>query len=48
MDVPLPKNVSEECQDLLYKLLKRNPHERLGKIEGDIRNHKFFEGIDWV
>lgn len=30
MDVPLPKNVSEECRDLLRNLLKRDPNERLG------------------
>ncbi|PQE18134.1 Serine threonine- kinase gad8 protein [Rutstroemia sp. NJR-2017a BBW] len=36
------------AQDLLTKLLKRNPEQRLGTNgASEIKNHPFFHGIDW-
>lgn len=37
---------SEEAQDLLQKLLQKNPEERIRNPE-EIKKHKFFRGIDW-
>ena len=44
----LPKNMSDELKDLLTRLLCRIPTDRLG-VNGsqEIKNHPFFEGIDW-
>ena len=41
--------VDEVAKDLIQKLLTFNPSERLGSNEdaNDIKNHKFFEGINW-
>jgi len=45
-----PPRLSEECRDLISKLLIRDPDERLGgganDIE-DIKAHRFFNGLDW-
>lgn len=41
---------SGAVQDLINKLLRPNPSERLGCLKGgaeDIKNHKWFEGFDW-
>ena len=37
-------------QDLIARLLERKPGRRLGMLSGrggDIKNHKWFEGMDW-
>ena len=37
-------------QDLIRRLLKKNPQLRLGCLLGgaeDVKKHKWFEGIDW-
>jgi serum/glucocorticoid-regulated kinase 2 len=38
-----------EAKDLLTRLLDRDPKKRLGSLNGaeDIKNHPFFEMIDW-
>jgi len=41
---------SEDAADLLKGLLQRDPRERLGNMEDgveEIKNHSFFDGIDW-
>lgn len=41
---------SKECKDFLRRLLCFDPMDRLGargKGASEIRNHKYFEGIDW-
>ena len=48
----IPSFVPSEAADLITRLLKLKPEERLGYGEYDdgyisIRNHRFFEGIDW-
>jgi serum/glucocorticoid-regulated kinase 2 len=45
-----PPRLSEECRDLISKLLIRDPKDRLGSGDGDVeelKSHKFFEKIDW-
>ena len=42
------KHFSEEAKDLIAKLLKKDPELRLGSNSlEDIKNHKFFESINW-
>ena len=46
----IPENCSPEASDLLSKLLKHEPTERIGCWEGgalDVKQHPFFRGIDW-
>ena len=45
----IPKYLSHEAQDLLKRLLKKDPLERLGGIQGihEIRNHPFWQPIDF-
>ncbi|CAD8094161.1 unnamed protein product [Paramecium sonneborni] len=46
----IPDDISEEAQDLLKQLLKKNPQQRLGSV-GDgkeIQKHDFFKDIDFV
>lgn len=40
--------VSDECKDLIDKLLKKNPKERIG-LNGisEIKDHKWFDDIEW-
>ncbi|KAL4175232.1 hypothetical protein KRP22_000201 [Phytophthora ramorum] len=44
-----PEFLSLEAEDLLRKLLNRNPQERLGSRDGgaEIKEHAFFRHIDW-
>ncbi|XP_071967853.1 uncharacterized protein [Engystomops pustulosus] len=42
-----PHHLSDEAKDILPKLLCRDCHRRLG-WHGDIRQHPFYSGIDWV
>ncbi|CAI2386319.1 unnamed protein product [Moneuplotes crassus] len=48
-DIPYPDYLSEKAKDLLQKLLKRNPLERLGTIDGIgvIKFHPFCETVDF-
>ncbi|KAG7379949.1 hypothetical protein PHYPSEUDO_008007 [Phytophthora pseudosyringae] len=45
----IPDFISPEAEDLLRKLLSRNPYERLGSLLGgsEIKEHAFFRRIDW-
>lgn len=47
-DLSLLKDFSPEVQDLITKLLERNPQNRLGanSIE-EIKRHPWFNGVDW-
>ena len=40
--------ISDTAFNLIQKLCQTNVEERLGKNVKDIKNHKFFEDIDWV
>ncbi len=44
-----PTLLSPEIMDLIIKLLRRKPEERLGfqNDAEDIKNHKFFDGYNW-
>ncbi|RAW35951.1 hypothetical protein PC110_g7775 [Phytophthora cactorum] len=44
-----PDLISLEAEDLMRKLLNRNPYERLGSLHGgsEIKEHAFFRRIDW-
>ena len=53
-DFQLPKDMNENARDLIIKLLKKNPEERLGNgkkgSDNDIKKlkeHPFFSEIDW-
>ena len=46
----IPNYVSENAKSLLIGLLQRDPKKRLGgsiRDAEEIKEHKFFEGIDW-
>jgi serine/threonine protein kinase len=48
--VKFPKHLSDECQDIITKLLQVNPVNRLGAGNSDveeIKSHKWFSGLDW-
>ena len=40
--------ISDTAFNLIKKLCQTNAEERLGKNVNEIKNHKFFEDIDWV
>ena len=41
--------MSDELKDLIMKLLKRNPIERLGANGAwEIKSHPFFKDVDWT
>ena len=40
--------ISNTAFDLITKLCQYNVRLRIGKNVKDIKNHKFFESIDWV
>ncbi|MES1907733.1 MAG: hypothetical protein MHM6MM_000792 [Cercozoa sp. M6MM] len=45
-----PPTLSDECKDLIIKLLNRDPDARLGSSAADIEEikaHPFFDCIDW-
>ena len=47
LKIPSKKKISNDAQDLIYKLIN-NSNERLGLNGADeIKNHPFFKGIDW-
>ena len=46
----IPNGFPRDCKDLILKLLNPNPTLRLGMLRGDvmdIKNHRWFGGIDW-
>ena len=48
--IEFPKNINKDARDLIEKLLVVNPIYRLGygpNGSEDIKNHKFFSGVDW-
>ena len=48
--IDLPNSFSEEAKDLISKLLILDPKKRLGsgsKGFQNLKNHKYFENIDW-
>lgn len=48
-EIPFPGFINPEAKDLISKLLDVNPKSRLGSNGGakEIKEHPFFEGIDW-
>ncbi|KAK3026199.1 hypothetical protein RJ639_040162, partial [Escallonia herrerae] len=42
--------VSSHARDLIRRLLKKEPNNRLGSVKGaaDIKQHPFFEGLNWA
>lgn len=49
--VEFPSFVSKAAMDLIQKLLKRRPEERLGSGPdgvNELKQHAFFEGLDWA
>ena len=51
MEFPEGDFMSLESKDLIKRMLTVNPNDRLGSFAGadeDIKNHPFFEDIDWV
>nr|AML78221.1 putative LOV domain-containing protein [Aphyllon fasciculatum] len=51
-DLKFPRNkeVSLQTKQLMYRLLHRDPQNRLGSREGanEIKQHPFFRGINWA
>jgi RAC serine/threonine-protein kinase len=50
-DIKFPRHLSENARSLLSGLLIKDPKRRLGSSEhdsGDIRDHAFFAGADWM
>lgn len=47
---PPPSQVSAECQDLITKLLIKDPEARLGSVHGadDIKAHPWFADVNWA
>ena len=44
-----PAKVSDDAEDLIRKLLIRQPTQRLGYEKGavEVMHHPFFQGVDW-
>lgn len=49
-DVMIMQQVSLAARQLMYRLLHRDPANRLGSYEGasEIKKHPFFRGINWA
>jgi protein kinase A len=50
VEYEVPDSMDATSADLIQKLLVRNPAKRLGNLSNgskDIRNHPWFETIDW-
>uniref|UniRef100_A0A8C6LKS0 non-specific serine/threonine protein kinase n=1 Tax=Nothobranchius furzeri TaxID=105023 RepID=A0A8C6LKS0_NOTFU len=50
-DPPFPSMIGSVAQDLLKKLLVKDPHRRLGsgpRGAEDIKAHAFFKGLNWA
>jgi len=51
MEFPEGDLMTVEAKDLIRRMLTVDPNDRLGSFAGadeDIKNHKFFDGLDWV
>lgn len=49
-EVKFPKNLSSEARDLLAGFLVKNPAQRLGGGQDDVKqiiSHPFFSSINW-
>jgi hypothetical protein len=46
---PVSNPLSDSAEDLIGKLLNRDPYERLG-VNGaeEIKSHDFFQNLDWA
>lgn len=44
------QNLSNECIDLMQRLLKKDPAKRIGTARGagEIREHPFFRDTNWA
>jgi len=41
-------DVSENCKNIIYALLKKDSAKRIGAVnEKDIKNHPWFADLDW-
>uniref|UniRef100_A0A8C7MSG9 cGMP-dependent protein kinase n=1 Tax=Oncorhynchus kisutch TaxID=8019 RepID=A0A8C7MSG9_ONCKI len=48
--IEFPKKITKNAANLIKKLCRDNPSERLGNLKNgvkDIRKHKWFEGFNW-
>ncbi|CAN0440529.1 unnamed protein product [Lampetra planeri] len=48
--VHFPNEVGKRAEDIIRRLCRQNPSERLGNQKhgvGDVRKHKWFQGFDW-
>ncbi|XP_055016077.1 cGMP-dependent protein kinase 2-like [Boleophthalmus pectinirostris] len=48
--IDFPKKISKKPEDLIRKLCRRNPAERLGNLKNgitDIKKHRWFSGFNW-
>lgn len=46
--VEMPEEISQEAEDLILKLLIKDPERRLGsKNKEEIKRHPFFKNLDW-
>lgn len=49
-DIKFPTHVSDECADLISKLLMLDPTQRIGMQRHgaqDIKDHPWYSGFDW-
>jgi serine/threonine protein kinase len=46
----IPPRLSDEAKNILKRLLKRDPHKRLGSVDDseEVKQHPFFAGINWT
>lgn len=53
LEYEFPEGFDEDAKDLVEKLLQKDPRQRIGSNDSEdsrynsIRNHKFFNGINW-
>lgn len=49
MEPDIPTHLSDDAQDLLLKILKKNPDERIGNERGavEIMEHPFCKNVDF-
>lgn len=48
MAVEMPEEISKDAEDLILKLLIKDPEKRLGaKSKEEIKRHPFFKDLDW-
>uniref|UniRef100_A0A8C5TY66 Uncharacterized protein n=1 Tax=Malurus cyaneus samueli TaxID=2593467 RepID=A0A8C5TY66_9PASS len=48
--IEFPKKIAKNAANLIKKLCRDNPSERLGNLKNgvkDIQKHKWFEGFNW-